>query len=105
MSDKRIKFNTIVKNQIPSYLREDFPLLSEFLQQYYISQEFKGSPVDLIQNIDRYIKLEENSKTTEYTLLSENLEIFEDVITVNLETGTEGFPDNYGIIKIDDEIN
>ena len=59
MTETRIKFSNIVQNQLPSYVREDFPLVSEFLSQYYISQEFKGAPVDLIQNIDKYIKIDE----------------------------------------------
>ena len=48
MSEKRVKLNQIVKNQVPSYVREDFPLVGEFLSQYYIGQEYKGGPVDLI---------------------------------------------------------
>ena len=48
MSEKRVKLNQIVKNQVPSYVREDFPLVGEFLSQYYIGQEYKGGPIDLI---------------------------------------------------------
>ena len=59
MTEKRIQFSNIVKNQLPNYVIEEFPLISEFLSQYYISQEFKGAPADLIQNIDRYIKIDE----------------------------------------------
>ena len=73
MSEKRVKLNQIVKNQVPSYVREDFPLVGEFLSQYYVGQEYKGGPVDLINNIDSYIKLSENGNliksttTTSYT--------------------------------------
>ena len=52
MSEKRVQLNQIVKNQLPSYVQEDFPLVGEFLSQYYQGQEYKGGPVDLIQNID-----------------------------------------------------
>ena len=62
MTQTRVPFNQIVKNQLPDYVREEFPLLGEFLSQYYLAQEFQGgSPIDLIQNIDRYIKLNNNS--------------------------------------------
>ena len=57
MTEKRVQFNNVVQNQLPSYVREEFPLISEFLKQYYQAQEFQGAPVDLIQNIDRYICL------------------------------------------------
>ena len=30
MSEKRVKLNQIVKNQLPSYVQEDFPLVGEF---------------------------------------------------------------------------
>ena len=57
MSEKRIQFNNIVHNQLPTYVRNDFPLISEFLKQYYIAQEYQGAPIDLIQNIDKYVKI------------------------------------------------
>ena len=104
MSENRIQLNTIIDSQVPSYIREEFPLVSEFLSQYYISQEFKGAPVDLIQNIDKYIKLDENFVAANDVELSQDLEIFEDVIYVQSDKGTEGFPKTYGIIKIDNEI-
>ena len=55
MTEKRIQFSNIVKSQVPTYVANDFPLISEFLKQYYLSQEFKSAPIDLIQNIDQYI--------------------------------------------------
>ena len=72
MSDKRIQINTIVNNQLPAYVREEFPLVVEFLSQYYIAQEFKGSSIDLIQNIDKYVKLDESTKvdSSEFYLYS-----------------------------------
>ena len=49
MSETRVQFNTIVSNQLPAYVREDYPLISELLKQYYLGQEYQGGPVDLIQ--------------------------------------------------------
>jgi len=49
MAEKRVQFNTVVQNQLPAYVRDEFPLVSEFLKQYYIAQEFQGASVDLIQ--------------------------------------------------------
>ena len=51
MSEKRIQFSNIVRNQLPAYVREEFPLVAEFLSQYYLAQEFQGYPIDLIKNL------------------------------------------------------
>ena len=59
MPEKRIQFNNVVQNQLPAYTQNEFPLVSEFLKQYYLGQEFQGGPIDLIQNIDQYTKVSE----------------------------------------------
>ena len=76
MSETRVKIQSIIENQIPDFIAEESPLLVEFLKQYYVSQEYQGAPADLIQNIDKYLKLEENAQTTEFTYLSEDLDSF-----------------------------
>ena len=101
MSEKRVKLNQIVKNQLPSYVRDDFPLVGEFLSQYYVGQEYQGGPVDLIQNIDSYIKVSENGNTTKSTSTTKYAGITTSTIFVS---NTNGFPDNYGLIKINDEV-
>ena len=55
MTLKKVQLNKIVKNQLPEYVREDFPLVGEFLSAYYEGQEYQGGPIDLINNIDSYI--------------------------------------------------
>ena len=45
--DKRIQVNTIIENQLPDFVVSDFPNATEFLKQYYISQEFQGGPSDI----------------------------------------------------------
>ena len=107
MSETRVQFNTIVSNQLPAYVREDFPLISELLKQYYLGQEYQGGPVDLIQNIDRYIKLDNNTNLSESVILNGDLDF--DATTINVDpgkspTGTTGFPDSYGLLKINDEV-
>ena len=107
MTEKRVQFNNIVENQLPSYVREEFPLVSEFLKQYYISQEFQGAPIDLIQSIDRYIKLNETTNLAESVFLESDISFIDETISVDLvksPTGTGGFPDSYGLLKINDEI-
>jgi len=101
MSEKRVKLNQIVKNQLPSYVQEDFPLVGEFLSQYYQGQEYQGGPVDLIQNIDSYVKLSECGNLVKSTNTTAYAGITTSTIFVS---NTTGFPDNYGLIKINDEI-
>ena len=107
MAEQRVLFSNVVQNQVPAYVREDFPLLVDFLKQYYIGQEYQGGPVDLIQNIDKYIKLNENTNLVESIILGSDLDYNDTTVSVDLTkspTGTIGFPDAYGILKIGDEI-
>ena len=75
--------------------------MGEFLSQYYQGQEYQGGPLDLIQNIDKYIKLSECGNTIKSTKLTAS--IFEEDSTIAVEN-TEGFPANYGLLKINDEV-
>ena len=54
MPENKVKISNIVENQIPEFLNEENPLFKEFLNQYYISQEFQYSIVDLAENIPSY---------------------------------------------------
>ena len=101
MSEKRVKISSIVENQLPNFIKEDFPLVAEFLSQYYTSTEYPGGSVDILQNIDQHIKLESLTDLADSTTLSTDISFFETDITVN---STSGFPDSYGLIQIDSEI-
>jgi hypothetical protein len=93
----RISVSSIVDSQLPSFVREEYPLFSEFLKQYYLSDVSQ----DLVQNLDKNLDLDVifNLRTT--AILSTELDFNDDVVYVD---NTEGFPDSYGLIKIDDEI-
>lgn len=101
MNKTRVKISQIVENQLPSFVRDDFPLATQFLEEYYKAQEFPGASYDLIQNIDFYTKLDNTTNLVEYTTLSSYVEFSDTTITVD---STIGFPDKYGLIKIDSEI-
>ena len=107
MAEKRVQFSNIVQNQLPAYTKTEFPLVSEFLKQYYLGQEYEGGPVDLIQNIDQYVKVNEQTNLTESVGLSTAIDQFTDVIPIDMvanPAGTDGFPSSYGLLKIDNEI-
>ena len=101
MTEKRVQLSTIVKNQVPEYVRTDFPLISEFLREYYRGQEYQGGPIDLINNIDQYIKLDSFTNTVSSVKLSKNISATDSEIFV---PSTSGYPDEYGLLKIEDEI-
>ena len=133
MAVDRVQFQDVVASQLPRFVREDFPLLPDFLEQYYISQESQGGTYDLIQNIDQYVKVDQLCNLTNTTILqgdldyvsttvetelrgrteievttsSEFTETDEDtdkIYVYNAGSRTEGFPDTNGLIKINDEI-
>ena len=107
MTVNRIKFNNIVQNQLPGYVRNEYPLVAEFLKSYYQGQEYQGGPIDLAQNIDDYVKVDSLTNLTHSVGLGVSVGIASDTIEVDMQnypTGTEGFPDSYGLIKINDEI-
>ena len=107
MPENRVKFSNIVQNQLPAYVQEDFPLVAEFFKSYYQGQEYQSGPLDLLQNIDQYIKVQEQTNLQTSVILDDGLTSYGRTINVDLEkspTGTRGFPDTYGLIQIDDEV-
>jgi len=101
MTVDRVKFQQIVESQLPRYVREDFPLLGDFLKQYYISQEFESGPIDILDNIDQYVKVDKLCDVVDSTVLTRSINQVEDTIDV---FSTEGFSENNGIIQINNEI-
>ena len=101
--DKRIQVNTIIENQLPEFVVSDFPNATEFLKQYYHSQEFQGGASDLISNFDQYLKSDNlvPEVVVGVTTLSSAISSSDTIITV---PSTKGFPREYGLLKIDDEI-
>ena len=107
MSENRVKFSNIVQNQLPAYVQEEFPLVAEFFKSYYQGQEYKSGPLDLLQNIDEYIKVQEQTNLQTSVILDDALTSYGKTINVDLQespTGTKGFPETYGLIQIDDEV-
>ena len=101
MTETKVKIGSIVQNQLPDFVKSEFPLVSEFLSQYYLSLENQGSPYDLIQKLNEYVKVDTLSNLITETTLSSGVDIFDSTINVD---STAGFPDRYGLIQIDSEI-
>jgi len=106
---QRVQIQDIIEYQLPAFVRDDFPLVGEFLKQYYISQEYPTAPSDIIQNIDEYVKLETLLDTQDETNLGADISFSDTTITAGFDLesnqyGTYQFPERFGLIKIDDEI-
>jgi hypothetical protein len=104
MLENKVKISNIVENQIPEFLNEENPLFKEFLNQYYISQEFEYSIVDLAENIPSYKHIDTYSNVGLSTIsisLTSDVLAFDDTINVNT---TIGFPSKYGLLKVNNEI-
>ncbi len=101
--ETKIKIQQIIENQIPEFILSESPKVSEFLKQYYISQEYQGGSTDISENLDQYLKLD--NLTPDIVVGKTNLSsevLIED--TSIFVTSTKGFPKNWGLLKIDDEI-
>ena len=101
--DVRVKVQDIVAAQLPEFIRNEAPLTDNFLRQFYVSQEFQGGPVDFASNLDQYLKLSNLTPETiagEY-FLEQNLDLVDDVVFINT---TKSFPQEWGLLKINDEI-
>jgi hypothetical protein len=101
--DQRVKISQLIEGQLPEYVVSESPLFVDFLKQYYQSQQFQSGPVDLLENIDQYIKLDNLTPEA----LNGRVGVTESVLasdtTIYVDT-TKGFPNEYGLIKINNEI-
>ena len=82
---------------------EESPLTSDFLKQYYISQEFQGGPVDLADNLDQYLNVDNLTPDVIVGFTTLSVGVGTDNTTIEVST-TKGFPDEYGLFKINNEI-
>ena len=101
--DKRIKVNTIIENQLPQFVLADFPKATDFFKQYYISQEFQGGASDLINNFSQYLKVDNLVPEVVVGVTTITSAVTTSDTTINVPS-TKGFPSEYGLLKIDDEI-
>ena len=101
--DSRVKIQDLIDNQLPSYIWDENPKAIDFLKQYYISQEYQGGPVDISDNLDNYLKVDNliPEVVVGFTTLTSSIDANNTTISVS---STKGFPDTYGLIKIDNEI-
>ena len=100
---KRVKISHLIESQIPEFLTQESPLFKSFLIQYYESQEHQSGMADLANNLAEYRKIGAfNDETlTVSTTLTNSCYAGDTTLTV---TSTTGWPDTYGLLKIDNEV-
>ena len=97
---QRVQIQSIVENQLPSFVQDDFPLLGEFLKEYYVSQEYPGASADLLQNIDEYLKLNSLTDNADQTELGSDISYTDTTIIDLPEYWTELVDENSITVSI-----
>ena len=99
----KVKINEIVHGQLPEVIDTENPRFSEFLKQYYISQEYQGGPIDIADNLVEYKSLNflNNENLIGFTTITQNINGVQNEIFVD---STKGWPRQYGLLKVDNEI-
>jgi hypothetical protein len=99
----KVKINEIIQSQIPEYIDVENPYFGEFLKQYYYSQEFQGGSVDIADNLVEYKGLDylNTRNLIGFTSLTSYISGVDDTLYVK---STDGWPKQWGLLKIDDEI-
>ena len=101
--DTRVKVQQIIDNQLPEFLLSESPKAVDFFKQYYISQEYQGGPIDLTDNLDQYLKLDNLTPEVVVGETTLSTGITTSATTVDVAS-TKGFPNEYGLFKINNEI-
>ena len=99
----KVKINEIIQSQIPEYIDSENPRFGDFIKQYYISQEFQGGSIDIADNLVEYKSLDflNNETLTGFTSISQYVSKVDETIYVD---STHGWPRQYGLLKVNDEI-
>ena len=101
--DVRVKIQDIVSSQLPEFILSEAPLTDDFLKQFYVSQEFQGGTMDFAANLDQYINLNNLNET----VIAGEFELTQPVSetdTVVYVNSTKSFPNEWGLLKVNDEI-
>jgi hypothetical protein len=78
MEKNNVKISSILEYQVPEFIRVEYPLLIEFLREYYRSTEITFGANDIVSNIQNYIKIENlNNIVDTFYLFNESKEISE----------------------------
>ena len=102
-AEQRVKVRHIIENQVPEWLRTEAPKTTEFLKQYYYSLDSQGLSSDLVENLDKYIKLDFYTIPRLSGVSTLSSDISSSDTTISVDT-TAGYPVSDGLLKVNDEI-
>ena len=99
----KVKIQDVISNQLPNFILDESPTTVDFLQQYYASQEYQGGAIDIVDNLDQYLNIDNLTPEVivDSTVLTVGIASTSETIQVS---STKGFPNKYGLLKIDGEI-
>ena len=98
--ESRTKISERIEEQLPQFVREDYPDFVEFLKLYFKSAELRGGPMDVVNNFDDYYNIDKLNDLVEKTTVSSAVAI--DATTIDV-VNTRDFPKE-GLAMINDEI-
>ena len=98
---QRSKIYNLLQDQLPDFVNQSYPEFVEFLKSYYTGIESPGAALDIVNNIDKYTKLENITELVYHTELTSNAGF---TTTNFVVSSTEGFPNRDGLLHINDEI-
>ena len=101
--DTRVNVQQLIDSQLPEYLLSESPNSIDFFKQYYASQEYQGGNIDIVDNLDQYLKLDNLTPERLNTGTTLSVDIGTADTTINVAS-TKGFPRSYGLFKVNDEI-
>lgn len=103
MTSKVRGFSYLVDNQLPTFIKDEYPKFSGFLEKYYEYLDLPGNPIDLINNLAKYRDVDSYTKdslTEETTFVS--LSSNNNSISITVEDASS-FPNANGYILIQEE--
>ena len=95
----------LIESQLPDFVVEDYPLVTNFLSKYYEALSISEGPQDIINNFEKYLDVDTFSP--EVLVKTANLQIEIPLGTAKIDITvdtTDGFPSKNGMIMIDQEI-
>ena len=103
MLDNKRKISNLIETQLPRFINDEYENFGKFLRSYYEQLEVQGQPLDIINNLDKYLDIGTFSKEVlkGQNTLAANISATDTEIT--LEDG-ESFPKRGGYVRVNEEI-
>tara|TARA_Y100000361_G_scaffold69963_2_gene61763 strand:- start:512 stop:12706 length:12195 start_codon:yes stop_codon:yes gene_type:complete len=97
--------STLIESQLPDFIVEEYPLVTNFLSKYYEALTISEGPQDIINNFERFLDVDTFAPEVlvKTCILQQEIPLGTTKIDI-LANKTDGFPRRNGLIMIDQEI-